>query len=97
MNKPAVYNILSVIGVGLSAVEQVARQAEAILGEDHTIEQLAMVAQTLVAVVGSIRGGLDGTVSVEGVNADLAKLVGRIRDNNAAVDAAIDAKFPPAE
>lgn len=87
-------NVLSIITVGLKAVDAVAEQAKVILGDNHSIDQIEMVAKTLVAVVASIKEGIDGNVSPHAVADDLNKLLGQIADNNAAVDAAIDAKFP---
>lgn len=86
--------VLSITAAALQAVDRVADHAEAVLGRNHTVDQLADIAKTLVAVVNAVRDGLKSPATAEAVQAALNGLVTGISSNNATVDDMIDAKFP---
>lgn len=60
------------------------------VGGDKTASALAAVG----AIVDTLQDGLAGKTSPEIIAAELDALIRRIADNDAAADAALDARFP---
>lgn len=90
--------VLDVAGHGLSALEAIGeiasqytsgRPLPAIGDELRTARN---VIQTIREIVNAVRGGLDGSVSVEDLEKEIAKLASDLKQNDTAIDAAIDAK-----
>jgi hypothetical protein len=81
--------IVGLVGSGLDTLET--------MTSNPAVATAAALAAGVKAVLGAIRDGVTGTVDVDAVRAELAKLAPAIAGNDAAADQALAAKFPAGE
>jgi hypothetical protein len=89
---------LDVAGHGLQALETIGDLARGGLSaqgfSDDRLDKATDALHTIVSIVSAIRGGLEGTVSLEQIDAEIKKVASSLADNDAAAQGDLDAKFP---
>lgn len=84
---------LGVAGLGLHALEQIGKIAKAAGGNATGTNQLVDALGVIAKLVDAVRGGLDGTSSLDHIEAEITKLAASLADNDASARSEVDAKF----
>jgi actin-like ATPase involved in cell morphogenesis len=88
--------VLTAISTGIHALEAIGDTAAAMLGAGPvTTDAIHAFLSGVVAVVDGFRKGVSGSIDPSSVAAELEKLKASVASSDAAIDASLDAKFPP--
>jgi hypothetical protein len=93
-------SVFGVISQGMAALEVVGDAATSILttvGKDNDAAVMAktlVYLKTVIAIVDAVGKGLEGTIDPAKIADEIAVLRSTIQANDAAAQAALDAKFP---
>lgn len=87
-------NVLDIAAAGLQGLETVGTIAAGLLGEPGLGEKIEGPLKVILAIVDSVRGGLDGSRSVEEVKDDLKDMDAKAKAVKDKIAAEIDEKFP---
>jgi len=85
--------VLAIAGQALSALDAIGIATKGLLAAPGITNEAIAVIEGILAVITTVQQGIDGTVSVQSVEDALKALADGVASNNAAADAAANAKF----
>ena len=87
-------HILSIAAAGLVALEAIGQMSAGILTSAATSQEIVNVLHVIERIVQTVRAGLDGLMTADDVDSELAALKTNLAANDQAARDALDKKFP---